>query len=427
MSTPSNPQPAPNAITQLRVEAQRRQQGSASIVFTPDLIYIIDTVTSPPSPYSIVMTDATGLINPSLLPPITTVLLETNGVPNSVQNILNLKSGTNVTLTADAFGGVTIATSPGILLETNSVPNPDQAVLNIKQGTNIALSVDAFGGVTISASGTFGTSFSNITSGENDTADMQVGAGAQITYVGSGSPPDFGVVNANEIGGINVVGNVPAHPGQILISQPGNKTAVWADPLVQGLYPDGTPISTPINPVYVGGKGTDGELHGILTTPSGAVVVVSGDEQEASLLQTFSANTSTGTVPVTTRRPILSIQPKTGSSGITFLLRKFRLVGNGATAFFELVLNGVLTGASFASVNPSSNMNFDTAAILISGGQVVDSGYLNLGPEEPDLLLHFGFSGSPAAADTFSLVVTSMGSSIPISGSFRWTEEATSL
>src|SRR5208282_4362829 len=49
--------------------------------------------------------------------------------------------------------------------------------------------------------------------------------------------PNGGLINANEIGTILVDGNVPTHAGQLLISQPGNSSAVWADPLVQGTYP----------------------------------------------------------------------------------------------------------------------------------------------------------------------------------------------
>lgn len=393
MSTPSNPQPPPNPSTQIRVQAQRRQDGVASIVFTPDLIYVIDAAGSPPAPYSIVMTGANGLIDPSLLPPTTPILLETNSVPNTLQNILNLIAGNNIILTANAFGGVTIA-----------------------------------------ASSMISTSFANITSGTNIQADMIVAGSPSGNAILTYAPG--GVINANEIGTINVAGNLPTHAGMILVSQPGNSAAIWVDPQIQGLYPAGSFIASPpayappttIQPVLMGGEGPQGQLTIIQTTPTGVVLTVPADEQEAAIIETFSANTGTTKIDITTRRPILSIQPQPGAGAIDFLLRKMRLVGNGGTALFELVLNGNLTGASFHPVDPSSNANFDTAATQISGGRVVDSGYLNLADQDPDYLLHFGFTGSPASPDTFTLVVTSMTTRPnPVSGSFRWTEEPASI
>ena len=109
-----------------------------------------------------------------------------------------------------------------------------------------------------------GATFTSISNGTNTTAAMIVGTGASLTASGTG------VIEATELqttGAAVAVGGSapPAHAGQLLISQPGNVTAVWADPLVQGLYADGTLVSTPINPVYVGGKSTDGKLYGLLT------------------------------------------------------------------------------------------------------------------------------------------------------------------
>jgi hypothetical protein len=393
MPTPSNPQPPPNPSTQIRVQAQRRLDGVASIVYTPDLIYVIDAAGSPPAPYSIVMTGANGLIDPSLLPPSTPILLETNYVPNTLQNILNLIAGNNIILTANAFGAVTIA-----------------------------------------ASSMISTSFANITSGTNIQADMIVSGSpsgtAILTYA------DGGVVNANEIGTINVDGNLPTHAGMILVSQPGNTAAIWVDPQVQGLYQVGSYLASPpayappttIQPILIGGESPSGQLTNIQTTPAGTLITVSADEQEAASILTFSANTGITKINISTRRPILSIQPKPGSSVLAFLLRKMRLVGNGGTALFELVLNGTLTGAAFNPVDPSSGAVFDTAATHISGGRVVDSGYLNLADQAPDYLLYFGSTDSPSTLDTFTLVVTSMTTRPnPVSASFRWTEQASSF
>jgi hypothetical protein len=76
--------------------------------------------------------------------------LETNGTPNSAQNLLNLVAGTNVTLTESA-GSVTISAASGstVLLETNGTANSSQTVLNLIQGTGITITSGVGGAVTI--------------------------------------------------------------------------------------------------------------------------------------------------------------------------------------------------------------------------------------------------------------------------------------
>lgn len=162
-----------------------------------------------------------------------------------------------------------------VLIEVNGTPVAVQDVANFIAGTNIIITSDNAGGLTFSASGSFSTSFNLIASGNNNSADLIVSGSASLTYSGNG------IVNANEIGGIDIAGNSPAHEGQLLISQPGNTTAVWADPLVQGLYPGGSSISSPpayatpttIQPVYIGGSNPSADLTGISVDDFGNVNV----------------------------------------------------------------------------------------------------------------------------------------------------------
>lgn len=51
------------------------------------------------------------------------ILLETNNVPNGSQSILNLKNGSNVTITDDGIGGITISSSSGsgIIIGTTAI------------------------------------------------------------------------------------------------------------------------------------------------------------------------------------------------------------------------------------------------------------------------------------------------------------------
>jgi hypothetical protein len=66
---------------------------------------------------------------------------------------------------------------------------------------------------------------------------MVVGTGATLEASGTG------IINATEVNGIPITGSL-THAGQIPISQPGNESAIWSDPLVQGIQAAGTSAST---------------------------------------------------------------------------------------------------------------------------------------------------------------------------------------
>ena len=91
----------------------------------------------------------------------------------------------------------------------------------------------------------------------------------------------------------------------------------------------------------------------------------------------FSASNGTTTVNVTTRRPILSIRPKTSFNSVVnrsqIITNTVNTIAFGNGAFIEIVYNGALTGASFASVNASSTCERDVDATGITGGIVIDS------------------------------------------------------
>lgn len=112
-------------------------------------------------------------------------------------------------------------------------------------------------------------------------------------------------------------GNAPVHAGQLLISQPGNTAALWADPFVQGPWIDGTMVVTPgamgdgtsnIQPVYVGGKSTDGKLYGLLTDSSKNLLV--------NVQNTPTVNIQASGTPLTVTGSSLNVNV-TNSSGST--------------------------------------------------------------------------------------------------------------
>jgi hypothetical protein len=111
-----------------------------------------------------------------------------------------------------------------------------------------------------------------------DTHELYVGTGTSVSPVKTDGANLTGVVNASEINGIPITGTL-THAGQIPISQPGNASAVWADPLVQGLFAPGANVltantgSTPINPVLIGAQNPSNLLKNLNVDSSGNLLV----------------------------------------------------------------------------------------------------------------------------------------------------------
>lgn len=78
------------------------------------------------------------------------VKLQTNEVANGSQLLLDLHAGTNISLTDNGSGQVTIATPTQIALETNGTPNASQSILNLQGSSNITILDNGSGNVSIS-------------------------------------------------------------------------------------------------------------------------------------------------------------------------------------------------------------------------------------------------------------------------------------
>ncbi len=84
--------------------------------------------------------------------------LQVNGTPNTDQALLNLVAGTNVTLTDNGSGSVTIdAASSPLALKVNGTPNASQTVLNLAAGSGTTITDGGAGLVTIAVTGGGGT------------------------------------------------------------------------------------------------------------------------------------------------------------------------------------------------------------------------------------------------------------------------------
>lgn len=165
-----------------------------------------------------------------------------------------------------------------------------------------------------------------------------------------------------------------------------------------------------------------------------AVISEGGTEDQTGFQ--WSTNLNTAGPAVTTRRPILSLRAKTtGPNSVRntgqILLRDFETIPNSNNGFrWELVLNGTLTGASFANVNANYSIaQVDTAASAITGGVVFDSGYVASSASVRGFSfaslfrrLPLVYSGLNNVQDTVSLVCTSLSGTANPLASMTWQE-----
>lgn len=142
---------------------------------------------------------------------------------------------------------------------------------------------------------------------------------------------------------------------------------------------------------------------------------------------------NTGNAPV----PILSIKPRTAFNGLTnrSLTRPLscQIGSQNAAITYSVVLNGSLTGASFADVDTTNSaVEVDVAATAISGGVVVESGYLGGEPgaltiQTKEVDLRKAFLSNNIAGDTTDVLTLVIGLATATSsncgGGFTWTEQ----
>ncbi len=138
--------------------------------------------------------------------------------------------------------------------------------------------------------------------------------------------------------------------------------------------------------------------------------------------------------------PIISIRPRTTLNSIAYrgiiIPKAFEIMSEDTSIRYEIVLNGSLTGASFADVDTTnSGVQVDVAATAISGGLIIDSGFLT-GARDKTESGHIGedlmnklFLSNDAAGTTADIltiavsIINSAGTASDCAGSFSWKEE----
>jgi hypothetical protein len=105
------------------------------------------------------------------------ITVQTNGVNNANQSLLNLVSGSNVTI-VNTSGGIDTISSAYPIFQTNTVNNLSQATLNLTNGANVTLTNGSLGNVSIaSAYPTFQTNGVN----NSSQALLNIVQGTNIT------------------------------------------------------------------------------------------------------------------------------------------------------------------------------------------------------------------------------------------------------
>lgn len=144
----------------------------------------------------------------------------------------------------------------------------------------------------------------------------------------------------------------------------------------------------------------------------------------------FTANNGITGVSVTTRRPILSIQPRSTFNSITntstVLPLEAGIFAQTNSAFFELVYGGTLTNSSWQNVNTNNSViQYDVSATAISGGLVLSSGYAfatSAGNVKTASSTLKGLLSRLSLNDAFTIVCTSLSGTATCMGTIDWHE-----
>lgn len=150
----------------------------------------------------------------------------------------------------------------------------------------------------------------------------------------------------------------------------------------------------------------------------------------------FGINTLDSLKGSTTLTPILSIRPKLTFQGranrIFNIMKSVDFYGSDTMAW-EVIYNGALTDAVWNDVNSTySGMEYDSAATDITGGIVIDEGFLGVAGSGRNragagrgLLskVQLALNAAGDTADILTLVANQVGTSNPnVGGGFSWRE-----
>src|SRR5271170_1342462 len=298
-----------------------------------------------------------------------------------------------------------LPSTTGLIIEIDGVPSPCQDILNFIPGTGITITYEPDCGYLFTATGT-----------------TACGSAAFLCTDISGTEVEVDLSH-------------PTHPGQLLISQPGNTSAAWMDPQVQGLYAAGSTICpapayvapTCIQPILIGGADCNGVLQNVAVATGGEIIVFAQDQETSASVLRFAATTGTALKTNATPAlvPLISITPKIAASTVVFTYRNLDFLSSGQLSHFQLLLGATLTGAAFVNVDPASQMTYDVTATAYTGGRLLDAGYIGADSRHNDYEFTFDFTGATPPVITLVFAPVTGNSKSTAGCSFAWDEQAT--
>lgn len=101
----------------------------------------------------------------------------------------SLVAGTNVTVTGSWPNQTVASTGGGITLKTNGVNNGSQSILNLKNGTNVTITDDGLGGITIASTGGggSGTGYAGVNAQSGTTYTTVIGDAGELVTMNNAS------------------------------------------------------------------------------------------------------------------------------------------------------------------------------------------------------------------------------------------------
>ncbi len=143
----------------------------------------------------------------------------------------------------------------------------------------------------------------------------------------------------------------------------------------------------------------------------------------------FCLNGPSSGITLSTLIPICTIRLSSARLDAIAVLKQINIACSSQNdlVMWQLILNGTLTGATFAYTTESTNVQADVAATVISGGRVIETGFAQTGSINTSLQASFfeaqiGRNSFTQTSDTISLCVTPMTLNPKIFWSVAWAE-----
>ena len=167
---------------------------------------------------------------------------------------------------------------------------------------------------------------------------------------------------------------------------------------------------------------------------NGSAIQIEGGDDTFRRGYLNSCSNGTTLINVTTRRPIISVRAMMTYAGQPnrgwLIPQQFSFRTSGNDLFWDVIVNGTLTGAAFAPVGGDSLGEFDTSATAISGGVKILEGYSVAGSgSTSDAYIAQIFERFPAGVESlnntatqFSIVGTSLAATSTNGVAILWRE-----